>query len=222
MDKKDTSKSFADRLALTLNANRKAILITIASIVLLIIIALIVVSISTNNTEKAMLQADQILLDLQQWSGMEAGAEKDALEAEIVSSADELIAKGKVGYPLARAHQSKGILFFLKEDYENAAKSFDIVSTTFTKSYLAPVALANAAVCYEYLGRTDEAISRLQTIVDTYGSVSSESPHALFSIGRLYETTDTAAAIMAFQQLTEEYPDSEWANLANSRLIALQ
>lgn len=222
MDKNDTSKSLTDRLALTLTANRKAILIIIASIVLLIIIALVVVSISTKNTEEAMLQADQILLDLQQWSGLEAGAEKDALEADILSSADELIARGKVGYPLARAYQSKGILFFLKEDYQQAAQSFDTVATTFTKSYLAPVALANAAVCYEYLGRTDEAISRLQTIVDMYGSVSSEAPHALFSIGRLYETTDKTAAVLAFQQLTEEYPGSEWAKLANSRLIALQ
>jgi TolA-binding protein len=47
-------------------------------------------------------------------------------------------------------------------------------------------------------------------------------PHAMFSLARLLETQGkTEQAIAEYKNILNSYSDSQWANLANSRLILI-
>ena len=93
----------------------------------------------------------------------------------------------------------------------------------FPKTYLAPIALQNAAVAAEERGAPDAAIAHYQAVVEKYTGKTVGIPHALFSIGRLSEASkDYAAAIASYEKLLSLYADDDWTKLAKDRIIILK
>ncbi len=89
-------------------------------------------------------------------------------------------------------------------------------------SYMAPILLFNAASLAEDLGNSKRALELYEDCYRLYGKQFSEAPRLLFSIGRIKERTgDSIAAREAYEELIAEWPNDEFANLAQSRVILL-
>ena len=76
---------------------------------------------------------------------------------------------------------------------------------------------------YESNEKTDEAIEEYQVVIEKYSSVSPEISNVYFSIGRLFEKkSDKEAALEVYNKMLDNFPDSNWTNLARSRIIYLE
>ncbi|MDR1972497.1 MAG: tetratricopeptide repeat protein [Treponema sp.] len=125
------------------------------------------------------------------------------------------------GYPGARAYALIAGIRGDKKEWAEAEQAWREAAKKAGRSYLAPVALFNAAAAAEEQGKTAEAIA-------LYGECISESfpssPRAQFAIGRLEEKLGNREnALAAYQALRTNWPaDTLWRNLAQSRIISLE
>ncbi|GHT56475.1 hypothetical protein FACS1894109_05530 [Spirochaetia bacterium] len=110
-----------------------------------------------------------------------------------------------------------------KKEWAEAELAWSSAAKAASKTYLAPVALFNAAAAAEEQGNTEDAI-RLYTECLVRADIFPAAARAQFSIGRLRESqSDSAAALEAYRTLVSKWPnDSIWTNLAQNRIIALQ
>jgi len=112
---------------------------------------------------------------------------------------------------------------FAKKEWDTAASFYMELKKMFPESYLASVSLVNAAVAYEEMGNIDKAIETYKLFLETYRDRSPDSPRVFFTLGRLYEEKgDKENALKYYNDLTENYPDSDWTKLGKSRIIYLE
>ena len=160
---------------------------------------------------------------------VEALAERyDALRFTIAEQKEEvdrllldLTAAGKSsGYAGARAWYLAASIHADRTDWEEAETAWSTAAKKAGKTYLAPAALFNAAAAAEERGRLEAAIDHY-----TRSSRSADfpqAPRALFSAGRLEEGRgNTSDAVETYRQVVEKWPATDWAKLAQSRIIAL-
>jgi len=129
------------------------------------------------------------------------------------------------GYASARAYALLGSLLADSKDWAGARSAWTSAAAAAGKSYLAPVALYNAAVAAEEAGDDAGAIELYtQVLEDGVVETFPAAARAQFAVGRLREAQgDTAAALTAYQALVGQWPDDEiWANLAQSRILRLE
>ena len=87
-------------------------------------------------------------------------------------------------------------------------------------SYLAGISYFNTAVCYEQLADVVNA-EKYYSLALTNKEFELK-PHAMFSLARVYETQGKIEqAISEYKNIMNTYSDSDWADLANSRLIVI-
>lgn len=108
-----------------------------------------------------------------------------------------------------------------QENYLEAAELFSQAASR-VNSHLAPVAAMNSAAAFEQINQTDDAIEMYNHVVQSFGSDAAESARAMFSLGRLHENSDLQTALMWYERINEDFPRSEWNQLANNRIIALR
>ena len=119
------------------------------------------------------------------------------------------------------AAQVAAEIAFLQKDYESAINYWDATFAKGKKVYTAPLALYNKAVCLEQLGKTEEAAKLYKDAADYEGFVLAS--HALFNYARVLETLGNyTEAVAAYKEVSDKYPSDKWANLAKTRVIALQ
>ena len=118
-----------------------------------------------------------------------------------------------------RAYMMVAQTYYKNEDWKNSLDAW-VKAGDISKSYLSGIAYYNAAVCYEQLADVTNA--------EKYYSLALENkefelkPHAMFSLARLLENQGkTEQAIAEYKNILNSYSDSQWANLANSRLILI-
>ncbi len=139
--------------------------------------------------------------------------------AELQFLIDEAIAGYEGFYAQMRALDVQAFLYENEEEYEKAAEAWITLSETFPESYMAAVALANAAASRENSGDLKAAMDLYKRIEKDYRESSADMPEILFNLGRLSEETgDAEQAISWYSQI--ESP-SLWLNLAKSRIIAI-
>ena len=98
---------------------------------------------------------------------------------------------------------------YTKEQYAEAAKAFDSFVTDWPEAAQAADAAYFAAVCYEKLKRTPEAVAAYERVVQKYPK-GRYADQALGALINLYAAAgDTAKANQAAQQLREQYPQSK-------------
>jgi tetratricopeptide (TPR) repeat protein len=145
--------------------------------------------------------------------------------ADVQTFLDELSAfAGKQsGYAAAQAHSIAASVYAEKKDWAQAEKSWAASAKAGVKTYLAPVALFNAAVAAEEQGKLLEAVT-LYTESASYTADFPEAPRAQFAIGRLLETQgDKQGAIEAYRAIREKWSGATvWINLAQNRIIVLE
>ncbi|MDR0643241.1 MAG: tetratricopeptide repeat protein [Treponema sp.] len=150
----------------------------------------------------------------------------DAANAESVAALlTELsaFAPGASGYPGSRAYAIIAGIHGDKKEWAEAEQAWRDAAKKAGKTYLAPVALFNAASAAEEQGKTAEAIA-LYTECLGMAELFPSSPRAQFAIGRLEEKQgNKEKALEAYRTLRINWPgDTLWRNLAQSRIISIE
>ena len=102
--------------------------------------------------------------------------------------------------------------------WDEAAADYRELARRFPASYLAPIALFNAATCLEEKSDREGAV-KLYTDIVTRWKETAVAPRALFALGRLAEDAGTwDEAKSRYEQLDAEWPTSSWTQLAKNRL----
>jgi tetratricopeptide (TPR) repeat protein len=149
----------------------------------------------------------------------ESNAEKTAALTEDLSA----FASKNSGYPGSRAYALLAGIHGDKKEWAEAEQAWRDAAKKAEKSYLAPVALFNAAVAAEEQGKIAEAIVLYTECLALSESFPS-SPRAQFAVGRLEEKQGNKEnALEAYRTLRTKWPnDTLWRNLAQSRIIGIE
>ena len=215
-------KNFKTVLATFLSNNWRALLVIAVIIVVLVIGGGIYTLVHQNRVENSAVAAEQVQSLYADWQAAE-GEEKDEIAQQLVSAGEEAIDNFSGMYAAARSHLVLGRMAYDQEIFEKALEHFNALADSQPKSYLAPVSLMYAATAHEETEEYENAIAAYQRVRENYFDTFPEVPHALFSIGRLYEKIDNKdAAMQAYNEVIDDFSSSNWTNLARDRIIYLE
>jgi len=224
MQKERTQKDEEDIISDFIKRHRKGIYITMGIIIFLFAGVIVYLSLNTYLQSKAIAEVEELnnkYADLRQLLGDE---NYDNDVNELLDKLNAFV-KGKSGYAGARGWTIIAQIYSGKEDWAKAEEAWRGAAKTGVKTYLAPAAFFNAAAAAENQGKIEEAIELLEKCV-SYKENFPSAPRAQFSIGRLNEQLgNIQAATAAYRAIlaNEQWSKIEtWANLAQSRIIAIE
>ena len=194
----------------------------IVFLILLVVVA-VGVGVFTTLSAKAKMNGanflDSAVFKLMKAENSLDGEELVAAENKFLSEVKAFADSNGKNDNTVRAYMMLAQTYFKNEDWKNSLDAW-LKAGDISKSYLSGIAYYNAAVCFEQLADVTNA--------EKYYSLALENeafelkPHAMFSLARLLETQGkTEQAIAEYKDILNSYTDSEWADLANSRLILL-
>ena len=211
-EKKFEKATAGERLSQFMLKYRMQIIILTAAVVTGIVVYGISAAVVSSLTVKGISFVDTVEYDFIKGS--------DSLsEAEIETRRSDAMTKG--GIVGVRANMLAADIAYARKDYAAAKSYWTAVAAKGAKSYTAPLAYYNMAVCDENTGNLAEAAAN-------YGKASDVkdfplASHARFSEARTYEALgDYKKASEAYTKLTAAARADAWTNLAETRLIALK
>lgn len=201
-------------------SKNRTVILTVA--VLLIAAAAVVMSVflirnSTKNKNLAEIDAIEFAY---------AAKSNDLTEDEQAVRAEDAL-KALEGYTAlsgvagVRANLLTASIYNSKKEYEKASSFYEAAALADEKAYTAGISYFNAASAAEESGNSKKALELYKKAADA--PFFPASVHASFSAARVEESLEAyeeAAAI--YQNIVDEYTDSTWAKLSQSRLIALK
>lgn len=212
-------KSLSENLGDFILRNLRVIFVFCGVLLLGAVCAVVVISVNEKTIEKGLGKIDLISYELTNKSYDLSETEIAARQDKAVSSLSELV--GKSGIVGVRANMLSAEIYYQKKDFENARSAWLAAAQKGKNTYIAPIALFNAASCSEELGNLDDAVAGYKSaseVKDFY-----EAAHALFSLGRVQEAKgDFVAAAASYQALVDKSPEDSWAKLAKNRLVSLK
>lgn len=212
-------KSLSENLGDFILRNLRVIFVFCGVLLLGAVCAVVVISVNEKTIEKGLGKIDLISYELTNKSYDLSETEIAARQDKAVSSLSELV--GKSGIVGVRANMLSAEIYYQKKDFENARSAWLAAAQKGKNTYIAPIALFNAASCCEELGNLDDAAAGYKSaseVKDFY-----EAAHALFSLGRVQEAKeDFVAAAASYQALVDKSPEDSWAKLAKNRLVSLK
>jgi tetratricopeptide (TPR) repeat protein len=219
-EKQEEYTTFTDKLADFLQNNRRRIII-LGSLVIGVFIAAVAVYMIREKIVAADVRAvEDFYLEYQELRLAYPGADEEKSSEYI--NAVRGFAEKKSGYPALRAWALLAQVHQVRKEWPLAEEAWSRAAAVKPPSYLTPVSLFNAAAAAEEQGGLVRAIDLLKKIDSEHRGDFPGIARNSFSLGRLYEKQeDTQAALDAYRQVVENWPASPWANLANSRIIAL-
>jgi tetratricopeptide (TPR) repeat protein len=206
--------------------NRKGLFISMAAIVVIVIGFAVFVSVMDKVQSGALSKAEDFKRRyeaLRIYTNSEdpdaAGKQEEisALEAEL-----KAFEETNSGYALAMAYAISAGIAGDRKNWAEAESAWVSAAAAARKSYFAPIALFNAAASAENQNSNDRAIELYNQALE-FGDRFPEAPRAQFAVGRIMEIQGKKdEALEAYRALTGKWPnDSLWANLAQSRILAL-
>jgi len=205
--------------------NRKPIFVSVVAIILVLIGSVIALVITDFTRGRAIAAVEDF--------GVRYEALRDFISPDAENGQDEelanLIAELRVFAPRnsryagGRAWSMLGSIYGRKGEWAEAEAAWLAAARATARSYMAPIALFNAAAAAEEQGRLEQAIYHYERSISAPAGFFA-APRAQFSIGRLHEALgDEAAAIQAYRDIIFRWPhDTTWTNLAHSRIVALE
>ena len=178
--------------------------------------------ITRRQSATATVQAEQAVKVYDSWLAEADTAKKETIQKDLLVRLDALVARPGRLYGSQRALLMRADLRFELGAWDEAAADYRELARRFPASYLAPIALVNAATCLEE--KSDrEGATALYTDIVTRWKETAVAPRALFALGRLAEAAGTwDEARSRYEQLDAEWTSSVWTQLAKNRLIALK
>ena len=126
-------------------------------------------------------------------------------------------------YAAQRGNFYQGNLKYESKDFGSAEAAFSKAALEMETSYLAPIALMNAAIAAEENANLAKAVEYLTTLSKKYSKNSPLAIRALFNLGRIAEIQKNwTSAKEAYQKLLDSYGSSSWTKLARDRIIYLK
>jgi TolA-binding protein len=178
--------------------------------------------INRRQSAAATVQAEQAEKIYDSWIAETDATKKETIQKDLLARLDALVARPGRLYGSQRALLLRADLRFELGAWDEAAADYQALARRFPASYLAPIALFNAATCLEEKADRDGAVA-LYTDIVTRWKGTSVAPRALFALGRLAEDAGTwDEAKSRYEQLDAEWSSSGWTQLAKNRLIALK
>ncbi len=176
-------------------------------------------SVANSNKVKGLQAIDEITFEMTDKS---SGLSDSEIEARLNTAFEKASAYTKKGGIVgARANMLCADITYQQKKYAESADYWKAAAEKSKKSYLAPLCYFNLASCYEETGNKDDAATYYKMAADDKSFVV--RAHALFSYGRVLESKGNYAdAAAAYTELTDNFSDDAWANLAKSRMIALK
>lgn len=214
--KKETTSSKAEKFV---SKNAKIIIVVFAVVACAVIGYILGTSIGSKSNAKSLATIDAITYELTNESATLESTELDARRATAFEKLEPLTKKG--GIVGVRANMLCADLTYQQEKYEDSAKYWEAVAAKSKKSYTAPYANYNLGVCYEQLGKIDDAAAAYKKAADVDSFTL--RAHAAYSYGRALEAKgDYKAAVEAYKALNDKTPEDTWAKLAKTRILVLQ
>ncbi|MBQ5780336.1 MAG: tetratricopeptide repeat protein [Spirochaetaceae bacterium] len=201
---------------------RIPVLVTLGVAIVIALVSAVAISVGESKVKKVFESLDAITKNVDKLRDLENAEEKKTKEDEVISSLEKFIEENK-NYPgaILRANMAKADIHFDKGEFEKARDAYIAAAETFSDVYISGIAYYNAAVACEELNDLENSAKyfKLSYEQKDFALVS----HAMFNAGRILDTLkkyDEAAAI--FKELTEKFPEDPWADLAKSRLLAME
>lgn len=149
-------------------------------------------------------------------------------DPEVLAKEDEAIPKleelaiSSSGYAKYLAFYNIADIYFARKDYSKAKEYYLKALEPVPNSYVAGVLLFNVAVCVEESkGEDSEALEYYQKSSNIEDFPL--KPRSLFNVARLQEKVGHGDdAVATYNSIIEKYPDSDFAMIGKSRLIALE
>ncbi len=210
--------SFTNRVTAAFVKSRVVIIAVLLAAIVVACAVGLVIFFNNSSIEKGLTQLDQIEF---KYSSLDESADtikedKTSILFEVTNFADS--AKGVVR---VRSLLLAADIAFELEKWSESRDAYLAAYEEDSKSYTAPVALYNAAICSDELNDLGTAVEYIEQSL-AYDNFAL-APRALFNLGRIEESRGSFDdALVAYQQLSEDYPSSTWSNLAKSREISLK
>ena len=116
----------------------------------------------------------------------------------------------------------EGYKNYLEQNFSEAIKVFSQLTSQFKSDTLIDNALYWQAESYSKLNQNDLALNYYQLIY-RYFPFSNKADYALYKIGLIYsEMKDFSKAILAFDRLVNEYPDSDLFKTVSEKIKELK
>lgn len=213
---KNNTSSKAEKF---ISKNAKVLIIVLAVIACGVIGYILGTNISAKSNAKAVSAIDAISFEL---TNASAALETTELDARRATAFEKLVPyTKKSGVAGVRANMLCAELAYQQEKYDDAAEYWKAVAAKSKKAYTGPIANYNLGVCYEQLGKTDDAAAAYKKAADAEDFVLRS--HASYSYGRILEGKgDFKGAVEVYTALNDRSPEDAWANLAKSRILILQ
>jgi tetratricopeptide (TPR) repeat protein len=214
--------SLDDRINNFIQNNRRKILICLGAVVFGVAAFIAVVTIRNKLWEGAIIQVEDFT---RRYEELRFNITDEANTETVAALLTELsaFAPRASGYPGSRAYALIAGIHGDKKEWAEAEQAWRDAAKKAGKTYLAPVALFNAASAAEEQGKTADAIA-LYTECLGMAELFPSSPRAQFAIGRLEEKQGNKEnALEAYRNLRINWPsDTFWRNLAQSRIIIIE
>jgi len=214
----ENKETVSTKLNSFLEKNKVWLFTLLGVLVVAVVVCSVVISVSAKSADKTVAAVEEITYEFVKDSDL-SDDEMAAKRTAALEAVKPLLSKGGVGG--VRANMLAAELYFQGKDYSSALECYNAVVSKGKKSYTAPLAYYNMAVCNEELGNLAEAAANYSAAADFEGFVL--KAHALFSLGRVYEAmNDSAKAAEAYNKLIEATPSDSWAMLAKTRVMDLK
>jgi tetratricopeptide (TPR) repeat protein len=223
---KKTKLNITGGLNSFIQKNRKGLLIGLAVIVVFIIGFAVFITIRDTLQSGALSRAEEfkrryealrIYINSEDPAASEKQEEISALEAELKAFEEK-----NFGYALVTAYAISAGIEGDRKNWAEAESAWINAAAAAGKSYFTPIALCNAAASAENQNNNSRAIDLYNQALEL-GDSFPEAPRAQFAVGRIMEIQGNRdGALEAYRTLTGKWPgDILWANLAQSRILAL-
>lgn len=204
-----------------LQAKSKVFGIISITLVILVAIFAVMLSVIDSSSVKKIAIVDNLS---KRWEAIKdqdvnsVSAERDAILTEL-----SIYTTGIGAFSKSKALSLSAEIYAVSSDWIKAEESYFSAYKANTKSFQAPIALYNAACMAENRGDTTRALELYSLCDSLYGDSFYQMPRVLFSIARLQETlNDFSAANATYQRMLDDWPDDNWTDLANSRILAIK
>lgn len=219
-DGKETQKTqLLDRISGFFYKRRKAVFVAVG--VLLAVLVVLGVCLVTADKREDGRQVEAASLQ-DETKKLFEGDHTPEQYGDLVQRLEDLAKRGGRRYSGLKATYVLGLAYMEAKDWPNAYDAFIKVSGSGPKSYLAPLALYNAAVAKEEGGESEEALRLYEKVPADYGYDTSAAPRALFNSARLHlGKGEVDLAKSTYQQIIDKYPQSEYTALSKNKLLSL-
>lgn len=222
MAKHDTRLTASARFSRFLQSNRSLFLVIIIAVGVALVGFVAYSEIHKARLDRSLSLVEQAQSDFDNWKSA-SDAKKPDLEKPLLQSLAGIIKNYPRLYSAQRALFLRGSFYYEKKDWKQAQSNFATLAKRFPTSYLAAVSLIDAGAASENGNDMTTATSDYQKVADMKGSDVSEKPLAILSLGRIAEQQKSYTdAKKYYDQLVNDYPSSDWTNLARDRIISLQ